>query len=269
MHKHLQKWKTRSYSMARARNIKPAFFSNDLLADIEPLGRLFFIGLWTIADYQGNIEWRERRLKAQILPYDDCDVKEIAINLDKSGFIRFYSDGDTVYLNVTNFCTHQNPHKNERDKGSEIPSYNEKGRQVIDFKGLTINRDLSGLNQGKNGSDPADSLNLIPDSLNLPTAEPTSVVHQDKPKSNKRFTRPSQQEVTEYFIEKGGNTDQGERFFNHYESNGWKVGRNSMKSWKAAVSNWLKNSYSNQCGGQQVAAYQSQQSIDDALRGAF
>lgn len=158
--------------MARARNIKPAFFSNDTLADIEPLGRLFFIGLWTIADYRGNIEWRERRLKAQILPYDECDVKSIAINLDKSGFIRFYSDGDSIFLNITNFLVHQNPHKNERDKGSLIPEFSEEGRQVIDFKGLTINRDLSGLNQDENASDPADSLILNPESLILiPSAE--------------------------------------------------------------------------------------------------
>ena len=38
--------------MARARNIKPAFFDNDELAENEPLGRLLFIGLWTLADYQ-------------------------------------------------------------------------------------------------------------------------------------------------------------------------------------------------------------------------
>jgi hypothetical protein len=61
---------------------------------------------------------------------------------------------------------------------------------------------------------------------------------------NKRFIKPTPQELIEYFESKGSDRDQAERFFNHYESNGWKVGRNSMKSWKAAVSNWLKNNYS-------------------------
>jgi hypothetical protein len=149
--------------MARARNIKPAFFSNDLLAEIDPVGRLLFIGLWTIADFKGDIEWREKRIKAQILPYDNCDVKDIAINLDKLGFIRFYSDNCTAYINIINFTKHQNPHKNEREKGSEIPAYTELMRQAIDLKGLTINRDLSGLNQDENGTNPADSLILNPD----------------------------------------------------------------------------------------------------------
>ena len=144
--------------MARARNIKPAFFSNDLLAEIEPLGRLLFIGLWTIADFKGDIEWREKRIKAQVLPYDNCDVKDIAINLDKLGFIRFYSDTDSIYINIVNFSKHQNPHKNEREKGSEIPAYTKLMRQAIDLKGLTINRDNSGLVQDETGTTPADYL---------------------------------------------------------------------------------------------------------------
>ena len=153
--------------MARARNIKPAFFNNDLLAEIDPIGRLLFIGLWTIADFKGDIEWREKKIKAQVLPYDNCDVKNIAINLDNLGFIRFYSDSDTTYINITNFSKHQNPHKNEREKGSDIPEYTELMRQAIDLKGLAINPDKSRLNQDEDGTTPADSLILIPDPCSL------------------------------------------------------------------------------------------------------
>ncbi len=153
--------------MARARNIKPAFFDNDELADNDPLGRLLFIGLWTIADCNGNLEWRSKRVKKQLLAYDECCIDSLAINLDKSGFVRFYSDGDKIYLNVINFDKHQNPHKNEKAKGTEIPEYCEEYRQSIDLNKLAINRDLSGLKPNNSDSNPADSLNLIPDSLNL------------------------------------------------------------------------------------------------------
>jgi hypothetical protein len=153
--------------MARARNIKHAFFMNDDLAEKNcALGRLFFIGLWTLADYKGELEWRAGKIKAQLLPYDDADVKALAINLDKSGFIRFYSDGDKIYLNIVNFNKHQNPHKNEREAGTDIPAYSEEARQVIDLTTLTINRDLSRLNPEDSASTPADSLILIPDSNN-------------------------------------------------------------------------------------------------------
>lgn len=153
--------------MARARNIKPALFSNDELADNDPLGRLLFIGLWTIADCEGNLEWREKRIKAQLLPYDNCDIKKLMINLDKSGFIRYYSVHDNLYVHIVNFTKHQNPHKNERSKGSDIPKFADTNRESIDMTGLTINHDKSGLKRNDSTSDRADSLNLIPDSLNL------------------------------------------------------------------------------------------------------
>lgn len=165
--------------MARARNIKPSFFTNDELAEQNcPLGRLFFAGLWCQADYKGDLEWRPSRLKVQLLPYDDCDIKKIAINLDKSGFVTFYSDGEKIYLRINNFEKHQNPHPNERKKGSEIPEYTEKLRQLVDLQTLTINHDKSRQVSDDSISDHADSPilipdPLIPDSLNPPAGIPT------------------------------------------------------------------------------------------------
>jgi len=57
---------------------------------------------------------------------------------------------------------------------------------------------------------------------------------------NKRFIKPSVQELNSYFLEKGiKNTLEAEKMFNYYESNGWQVGRNKMKDWKAAARNWI------------------------------
>ncbi len=106
--------------MARARNIKPAFFMNDELAEIDPLGRLLFIGLWTIADREGRLEDRPARIKVETLPYDNCDVDELLNELAKRDFIRRYEVDGVRYIQVTNFSKHQNPHRNERQ--SEIPA---------------------------------------------------------------------------------------------------------------------------------------------------
>lgn len=151
--------------MARSRNIKPGLFTNDILAEKnEPLGRLLFIGLWCLADHKGDLEWRASRIKVQILPYDDCDIKQLAINLDKSGFVTFYSDGEKMYLRINNFEKHQNPHPNEKKKGSDVPGYTEKMRQLVDLERLTINRDKSRQDSEGSISDPADSLIPHPDS---------------------------------------------------------------------------------------------------------
>ena len=106
--------------MARARNIKPAFFSNDILADIQPLGRILFIGLWTIADREGRLEDRHRRIKAELLPYDNCDVNELLDDLQQHGFITRYEVDGVKYIHVDNFTKHQNPHVKEA--ASTIPA---------------------------------------------------------------------------------------------------------------------------------------------------
>lgn len=59
----------------------------------------------------------------------------------------------------------------------------------------------------------------------------------DKPPTRHSFSPPSVDDVREYCREKGYNVDP-ERFVDYYTSNGWKVGRNPMKDWKAAVRSW-------------------------------
>jgi len=60
----------------------------------------------------------------------------------------------------------------------------------------------------------------------------------------KRFEKPTLSEIKEYCIERNNNVD-AQHFYDYYESNGWKVGKNAMKNWQAAVRTWEKNSYTN------------------------
>ena len=55
-----------------------------------------------------------------------------------------------------------------------------------------------------------------------------------------RFTPPTPTQVSNYAKEQNKSID-GERFCDFYESKGWMVGKNKMKSWQAAVRNWLKD----------------------------
>lgn len=56
-----------------------------------------------------------------------------------------------------------------------------------------------------------------------------------------KFKKPLKKELNEYFHELG-DTENSTMFYDYYESNGWKVGRNPMKCWKSAARNWLKRS---------------------------
>nr|DAU29938.1 MAG TPA: DnaD like replication protein [Caudoviricetes sp.] len=58
----------------------------------------------------------------------------------------------------------------------------------------------------------------------------------------KRFEKPTLSQITQYCLERN-NSVNAEQFYDYYESNGWKVGKNSMKDWKACVRTWERNGY--------------------------
>lgn len=58
----------------------------------------------------------------------------------------------------------------------------------------------------------------------------------------KRFEKPTLSQITQYCLERNNNVN-AEQFFDYYESNGWKVGKNAMKDWKACVRTWERNGY--------------------------
>jgi hypothetical protein len=60
-------------------------------------------------------------------------------------------------------------------------------------------------------------------------------------KTRKRFTPPTLEEVRSYCQERKNNVD-AQRFIDYYTANGWMVGKNKMKDWRAAVRNWERNS---------------------------
>lgn len=72
--------------------------------------------------------------------------------------------------------------------------------------------------------------------------------HVETTPKRKRFIPPTLDDVKAYCQERGNNVDP-ERFMAYYESNGWMVGRNKMKDWKAAVRSWERSCKPSRSGG--------------------
>jgi hypothetical protein len=71
--------------------------------------------------------------------------------------------------------------------------------------------------------------------------EPERTVNEpEENQKTKRFSPPTVAEVRAYCVERNNAVDP-EAFIDHYTSNGWKVGKASMKNWKAAVRTWERN----------------------------
>jgi hypothetical protein len=74
----------------------------------------------------------------------------------------------------------------------------------------------------------------------------------EKRQNSKRMKKPTVDDVREFCGEHKLGID-AEAFMLHYESNGWKVGKNPMVDWKAAARNWAKREPDNRMhhGGSQ------------------
>ena len=59
-------------------------------------------------------------------------------------------------------------------------------------------------------------------------------------KPQKRFTKPTLEDVQAYCAERNKGVD-AQKWYDYYSANGWKVGKNPMKDWKAAVRTWERS----------------------------
>lgn len=111
--------------MARGRDIKPGFFLSDELAEVSRDARLFFVGLWTLADRAGRFEVRPVRIKAQLFPYDaditPARVESMLLELSNAQgkHLLLYEVDGKRYCEIRNFSKHQHIHPNEAK--SDIP----------------------------------------------------------------------------------------------------------------------------------------------------
>lgn len=107
------------------------------------------------------------------------------------------------------------------------------------------------------GGAPKGNQNARKQPQNNPQNNPTYTITdtytktRENKKSVARFTPPTLDEVKGYISEKGY-TVNADAFYNHYEAIGWKIGKNSMKDWRASVRSW--QSRENRASPQQLPA---------------
>jgi hypothetical protein len=208
--------------------VRPELFTHEEIFAAEqksklPL-RLAYIGLWTQCDREGRFEWRPLRLKLAILPWDEADFEAVLSALAEAGFVVRYQIDVRDYGYIPAWHKHQKPHKREAQSVIPPPSgeveFSPRPAQGAPKAGLGLaisagDGDGDGDGDGKWARTPA-----------------------------KQFIKPTMEEVAAYCKERGGVVDP-QRWFDHYESNGWKVGRNPMKDWQAAVRKWENNGHAN------------------------
>jgi hypothetical protein len=99
--------------MARIRYVKPDFFTDEDVVELEPLTRLLFIGMWTLADREGRMDDKPKQIKMKLLPSDNHDIEQALQDLTDLNFIVRYSVEGKNYIQIRSFAKHQKTHHQE------------------------------------------------------------------------------------------------------------------------------------------------------------
>ena len=97
------------------------------------------------------------------------------------------------------------------------------------------------VNKNKTSSEPSTEQALV-SSINI-INNTNNINLEDQPKNLENKIPPEVSKVIVFFKEKKASEIDAEKFYNHFQSNGWLVGgKSKMKDWKAAARNWILNS---------------------------
>lgn len=183
-----------------------------LLRSIIDEGKLFFDGLED--DFASEL--------ALDLDEDEENVKITIQYLLKTGLLEIRSD-EEYYLPDTKDST-----------GCETAVAVRVRRHREKQKALQCNADVTQVKHLCNGEIELEKDIEIEKEIHSSAKSTTT--------KRKRFEKPTLSQITQYCLERNNNVN-AEQFYDYYESNGWKVGKNSMKDWKAAVRTWERSEY--------------------------
>jgi hypothetical protein len=107
--------------VARARNIKPGFCRNEDLAECDVWARLCFALLPMLADREGRLEDRPKKIKGELFPFDSIEVEPLLTQLEKWGMVARYTVDGVALIQILAFAKHQTPH--HREVPSTLPPH--------------------------------------------------------------------------------------------------------------------------------------------------
>lgn len=182
------------------------------------------------------------------LPYDDESLSKLTgVDIDtvrcamalltKIGLIKILETGELYLDRVEEMLG------SESDKAEYYRDYRQRKRLKADddvTKKLQCDCNAN-ISQSQHKTDidididiDKDIDNIICDSNEPPKTKTT----------RKKFIKPTIEEISAYCAERNNNID-SQQFYDYYEANGWRVGKNPMKDWKACIRTWERNSFNN------------------------
>lgn len=192
------------------RLIKESICTSDNLDRLSWFEEAFFFRLIVNCDDFGRMDARPAIIRSRLFPLKtvtDAQIDKALQSLRSADMIDIYEVDGRSFLQMRTWEKHQCV----RAKKSKYPAPDE-SLQAYDSKCMQMHADVPVIQSESN-----------------PNPNPNKA----------RFTPPTLEEMTAYFLEKGGTEHQAAICYSFYDSKDWMVGKTKMKKWKSAVTGWI------------------------------
>ena len=229
------------------RILKESICTSDSIDKLTAFQETVFYRLIVNCDDFGRFDARPKILAARLFPLRDiktAQIEDALRALVSADLITRYEVGGKPFLQMNSWEHHQQI----RNKRSKYPSIED--ADIVQAPDCNCAQLIS--IGSKCARNPIQS-----------ESNPNPNTKDDTRRS--ASPRPTLDEVREYCRERGNAVDP-DKWFNYYESNGWRVGRNPMRDWRACVRTWEKNGYDNgrgQAKENPALKYQTSEIPDD------
>ena len=217
--------------------INASIVETDLFVDMPLSAQCLYFHLNVNADDDGFVG-SPKRIQRSIGASDD-DLKLLIAK----GFVIVFQSGVIV---ITHWKMHNTIKKDRYTKTIYTDELNQLGSSENKAYKLIVDNAETIWNQNGTKPDPKCLQNGTADKnrLDKNRLDKNRLEESENNRKSNRFAPPSVDDVRAYCLERGNNIDP-DKFVDYYTGNGWMIGRNKMKDWKATVRSWERNDYSN------------------------
>jgi len=209
------------YTIMPVRMLRPGLRTSRRFNKLSWPAQSFYVRLFSLVDDYGRYEGDQELLRSECFPFGDPNGKPVSMTtiadicqqLTANGMVKFYTGlGDKEFLQVTRW-------KERARSDSRFPEPSDSNCQTSD-------------------SNCQQMIASPPTPTPTPTPSPSVTPSQE---SHNGFRKPSLEQIKLQAAKIGLPESECVHFLNHYEANGWRIGRSPMKSWPHALSNWNLN----------------------------
>lgn len=95
----------------KIRSLRPEFFADGRMAQLSPMARILYMGLWCIADDEGRGRFHPKSIEGEVFPHETVDIRTLLTELIEMGRIVTYDVGAESYFHIPKFTTYQHPNR--------------------------------------------------------------------------------------------------------------------------------------------------------------